>query len=246
MCFLFIGLFVFSLLNRLGQDKETITSWMKRRGLDFCFSGLSSPSIPSNKEVAASLSLGRMSETPTTTSQKKTAILPVPLRPEERVLLPFVSRCTSHLYRNAPPICIAILWKMLGSPEWMLPNFSGTKNQPKEEALGRISLRTSGQRLRSGPPNPARISILARTSRADVHEKTSVCKTSGWFFAPQFWIRNLVAARCHCERLRYLCDSPPRPAPKSATPSRRQLISVIFWYEEEDRERANRALVIVL
>ena len=30
---------------------------------------------------------------------------------------------------------------------------SGTKIQPKEEVFGRISLRTSGQKLRSGPPN---------------------------------------------------------------------------------------------
>ena len=30
----------------------------------------------------------------------------------------------------------------------------GTKIQPKEEILGRISLRTSGQKLQSGPPNP--------------------------------------------------------------------------------------------
>ena len=32
--------------------------------------------------------------------------------------------------------------------------FSVTKNQPKEEVLGRISLRASGQKLRSAPPNP--------------------------------------------------------------------------------------------
>ena len=61
---------------------------------------------------------------------------------------------------------------------------SGTKNQPKEEVLGRTSLRTSGQKLRSGPPNPGKTSILARKSRADVHERTSVWKTSGWFFVP--------------------------------------------------------------
>ena len=53
---------------------------------------------------------------------------------------------------------------------------SGTKIQPKEEVFGRISLRTSGQKLRSGPPNPGKKSNLERTSRADVHEKTSVLK----------------------------------------------------------------------
>ena len=37
-----------------------------------------------------------------------------------------------------------------------LPENSGTKIQPKEEVFGRISLRTSGQKLRSGPPNPGK------------------------------------------------------------------------------------------
>ena len=36
------------------------------------------------------------------------------------------------------------------------PSGSGTKSQPKEEVLGRISLQTSGQKLRSGPPNPGK------------------------------------------------------------------------------------------
>ena len=47
---------------------------------------------------------------------------------------------------------------------------SETINQPKEE----VSLWTSGQKLRSGPPNPEKASTLARTCRADVHEETSV------------------------------------------------------------------------
>ena len=60
------------------------------------------------------------------------------------------------------------------------PNFEPvSKNQPNEEVLGRISLWTSPQKLRSGPPNPGKTSILAWTSRAGVHEKTSVCKTLG-------------------------------------------------------------------
>ena len=33
---------------------------------------------------------------------------------------------------------------------------SGTKIQPKEEVFGRTSLRTSRQKLRSGPPNPGK------------------------------------------------------------------------------------------
>ena len=51
---------------------------------------------------------------------------------------------------------------------------SGTKTQPKEEVLGRTSLRTSRLKLRSGPPNLRKTSISERASHADVHEKTSV------------------------------------------------------------------------
>ena len=58
------------------------------------------------------------------------------------------------------------------------------KISPKTEVFGRTSLRTSGQKLRSGTPNPGKTSILARACRADVHEKTSVWKTSGWSFVP--------------------------------------------------------------
>ena len=57
---------------------------------------------------------------------------------------------------------------------WRFPRLgplSGTKIQPKEEVFGRISLRTSGQKLRSGPPNPGKkqafgtfLEIPARTS----------------------------------------------------------------------------------
>ena len=42
-------------------------------------------------------------------------------------------------------------------PLFPLKSRAGTKKeQPKEEVLGRISLRTSGQKLRSGPPNPGK------------------------------------------------------------------------------------------
>ena len=40
-----------------------------------------------------------------------------------------------------------------GGPEACAHLHSGTKIQPKEEVFGRTSLRTSGQKLRSGPPN---------------------------------------------------------------------------------------------
>ena len=56
------------------------------------------------------------------------------------------------------------------------------ENQPKEEVFGQTSLRTSRQKLLSGPPNPGKISSLARTCRTDVHKKSLVWKPSGWFF----------------------------------------------------------------
>ena len=59
---------------------------------------------------------------------------------------------------------------------------SGTRIQPKEEVFGRISLRTSGQKLRSGPPNPGKTSILERTARADIHEKNFGLKNFGLIF----------------------------------------------------------------
>ena len=40
------------------------------------------------------------------------------------VLLPFVSQCSSHLYRNTPPICIAVL---LGKSWWWRPPWCSPK-----------------------------------------------------------------------------------------------------------------------
>ena len=60
-------------------------------------------------------------------------------------------------------------------PEFSQNYFQERKFSPKSlEVLGRISLRTSGRKLRSGPPNTGKRSILAWTSGADVHGKTSV------------------------------------------------------------------------
>ena len=53
-------------------------------------------------------------------------------------------------------------------------DFQRRKNQPKEEVFGRTSLRTSGQKLQSGPSNAGKTSILPRICCADVHGKTSV------------------------------------------------------------------------
>ena len=63
------------------------------------------------------------------------------------------------------------------------PNFRNKKSAQRGSFRSDVP-GTSGQKLRSGPPSPGKTSILARTCRADVHEKTSVWKTSGWFFVP--------------------------------------------------------------
>ena len=61
---------------------------------------------------------------------------------------------------------------------------SGTKIQPKEEVFGRISLRTSGQKLRSGPPNPGKQAFWnghpARTSMKKLRSE----KLRADFFVP--------------------------------------------------------------
>ena len=56
-----------------------------------------------------------------------------------------------------------------------------TKHQPKEEVFGWTSLRTSGQKLRSGPPNLGKneTSILAWTC----HEKIGL-KNFGLILVP--------------------------------------------------------------
>ena len=65
--------------------------------------------------------------------------------------------------------------------------FSGTKLQPKLEVFGRISLRTSGQKLRSGPPNPGKTSISERTSRRTSMKKLRSEKLRADFPFPGFW-----------------------------------------------------------
>ena len=67
--------------------------------------------------------------------------------------------------------------------------YSGTKIQPKEEVLGRISLRTSGQKLRSDPPNPGKTSIFARTSMRKLRSE----KLRAYFLFPRHFPRNVWA-----------------------------------------------------
>ena len=70
-----------------------------------------------------------------------------------------------------------------------------TKNQPKEEALGRPFARKSRPKLRQGSQNPGKKQAFQRghpwPEGADVHDpkgfpKTSVRKTLGWILAPYF------------------------------------------------------------
>ena len=69
---------------------------------------------------------------------------------------------------------------------WARGFFSGTKIQPKEEVFGRTSLRTSRQKLRSGPPNPGKTSISERAFHADVREKNFGLKNFGLIFRSLF------------------------------------------------------------
>ena len=67
----------------------------------------------------------------------------------------------------------------------ILEKLYARKLRPKMEALGRRYLRTSGQKLRSGPPNPGKTSMLAWTSRADVHENNFGLKNGADFSFPK-------------------------------------------------------------
>ena len=73
----------------------------------------------------------------------------------------------------------------------------GRKEQHKGEALGRISLRISGRKLRSGPPPPRENKHRGGTDIPRGRPwKTLVRKTSGWFSIPfmSCWVK-----RCkHC------------------------------------------------
>ena len=82
---------------------------------------------------------------------------------EAKIVLKHSSACSSA------PLCLpraCELQKCFSHRFWGL--WSETKNQPKEEVFGRTSLRTSGQTLRSGPPNPGKKTFwhgrVARTS----------------------------------------------------------------------------------
>ena len=65
---------------------------------------------------------------------------------------------------------LAVVWQKGSSRKGALKS-RDSRDVDQEEVLGRISLRTSSQKLRSGPPNPGKTSMLARTSRTNVHEK---------------------------------------------------------------------------
>ena len=55
-----------------------------------------------------------------------------------------------------------------------------------------LSLRTSVRKLWSGFPNPEKTSIVAQTSRADVHEKTLVSVVEKTFLDP--WVQDFDPA----------------------------------------------------
>ena len=103
---------------------------------------------------------------------------------------------------------------------------SGTKNQPKEEVFGRISLRTSSQKLRSGPLNPGKESIGAPTSRADIHEKTFGLKNFGLIYRiVPFRIQSIFLVQPSGPRKSYLVDNVNSPELRTTKP-----LTVGVWY----------------
>ena len=89
--------------------------------------------------------------------------------PPSKLCLPWVSK---RGIRDVPGILPGCPGPLAVFKKFVQKNFvcifrshtSEAKNQPKEEVFGRTSLRTSGQKLRSGPPNLGKkTSILART-----------------------------------------------------------------------------------
>ena len=73
--------------------------------------------------------------------------------------------------------------------------FSGAKIQPKEEVFGRISLRTSGQKLRSGPPNAGKQTFCdGHPARTSMKKRRSE-KLRADFSFPSFGLDEID---CHC------------------------------------------------
>ena len=77
------------------------------------------------------------------------------------------------------------------------------RNEKFYEVLVRISLRTSGQKFRSGPQLLAKTSIVSWTSCADVHDETPVWETLGWSLGLAILLHYLKCSRplCQCSRL---------------------------------------------
>ena len=100
---------------------------------------------------------------------------------------------------------------------WQYSLIFRTKSQPTEQVFGRTSLRTSGQKLRSGPPKSGKTSTLARTCRADVHKKKnfSLKKKFGLTFCYLNWRGYRVTLlKLSQEELPSLSlRSPPRSGP---------------------------------
>ena len=58
---------------------------------------------------------------------------------------------------KAGTVCVGVHSKDASVPGFACrPFYQELKIQPEEQVLGRISLQTSGQKLRSGPPNPGK------------------------------------------------------------------------------------------
>ena len=123
-----------------------------------------------------------------------------------------LSRCPSRLYHDlsgpyrAMRAAMRCEWRRVLNTEKRCDAIqnSGTKIQPKEEVFSRISLWTSGQKLRSGPPNPGKTSIFGTDIPRGRPWKNVGLKKFGLIF------RSLKILAMRVLAAEILCDATPR------------------------------------
>ena len=109
------------------------------------------------------------------------------------VRLPFVPQYASHLYRNTPPICIAIL---LGKSWWLWPPGCSPEREVYRDTFSKVS--GSGVDLRLLLVAPSTTSgrdlkrLNSRLNRAEsIGQKQSVCQAAKKNPTQTFWSRYL-------------------------------------------------------
>ena len=106
-----------------------------------------------------------------------------PLKFEE-LTPPPSSLQTSSPQTNGSP---RAFYQELGQPNNNVPTCQKRKVSPKTEVFGRTSLRTSGQKLRSGPPNPGKNKHLGTDMPRGRPRKNFGLKNFGLMFRSLTW-----------------------------------------------------------